>query len=359
VVNVRIRGIYSTALTSLLLRNNFKVVQPSATISERFNLPKEGTEKSLLTELDIYDRLDRQGVNAVGDEYSVMTFVELLKSTLDDAVFRRRLSLYSESSTPSNQAYFETAIQETSMDKEPLSLGGRTRINIEFPGSSKRTLDSFRALVTPTLERHHYYKACSGGISSLLEMAEKMLKKDCPKMVVETLLRESVERELPREGSRISIEHVKISGRVFHLGPAEIMDFDERNGKVRLLRTFTRTGIYDALRIRKNPGDYAVTEMILGDWSFKTRYFSKDGKYKGTYTNINTPIEMYPGKIRYVDLEVDVCLWSDGKIKKVDQEKLEERVAHGYVSGKLVQIVGEKMEKIIDSLSPNVEKNDF
>jgi len=358
VVNVRIRGIYSTALTSLLLRNDFKVVQPSATIGERFNLPEEA-EKGLLPDLDIYDRLDRQGVNAVGDEDSVKAFTDLLKSTLDDAVFRRWYPLYSESNAPDSRTYLGTVVQETFMEKGSTNLGGKTHLNIEFPGSSKRTLDGFRALVTPTLDNHHYYKACIGRISSLLEMAEKMLEKDCPRMEVETLLRESVERELPHEGSRISMEHVKISGKVFHLGPAEIVEFDERNGRVRLSRTFTKTGVYDALRIRKNPGDYAVTEMMLGEWSFKTRYFSRDGRYKGTYVNINTPTEIYPGKIRYVDLEVDVCLWPDGKILKVDQEKLEERVVHGYISGKLAQIVGEKMEKILSSLNPDVERHDL
>ena len=120
-------------------------------------------------------------------------------------------------------------------------------------------------------------------------------------------LKEETAREFPDEGSRIGIEHVKLDGRIIHLGEAQIVEMNE-NGRLKLLRTFTRPGIFDGLGTREEPGDYAVTELKLGDWSLRTRYIPIDSVCKGTYTNLNTPIELYPEKIRYVDLEIDVLL---------------------------------------------------
>jgi hypothetical protein len=356
VINFRIRGIYSTALASLLLDKDFRIVQPSAKIRERFNLPRQ-LEKNLPLGLDIYDRLDRQGINAVGDEGSVKAFAQLLRSTFDDVVVRQRVSTYAGTNSSYTRANLEIASHETSLEVETSSSARKVSLNIEFPGSSKKKLDGLRAMVTSTLDGHNHYKACGGRISSLLHMAEKMLEKDCSRKEVEALFKETIEREYPQEGSRINLEHVKVDGKVFDLGTAEITEFDKKNGRIKLLRTFIKKGLYDGLKTRKSPGDYAVTEMKLGDWSFRTRYYSKDGKYKGTYVNINTPIELYPSSIRYVDLEADVCLWPDGKIREIDKRKLEEMIHAGYVSEKLGRIVSEKIEEVLGSLSLNAEKN--
>jgi len=355
-INARIRGIYSTALTSLLLDNDFKIVQPSEAIRERFNL-QEKLEDSPPLDLDIYDRLDRQGVNAVGDEDAVKAFAVLLQATLDDAVYRRRLSAYPAFGSPDDQTNMELALQKAAVEEGISGSRRRIGLNVEFPGSSKWTLDRFRALATPTLDGHHFYKACGGGISSLLDMAEKMLEEGCARKEVEALFKETIEREFPYEGSTISVEHVKITGKVFDLGPAKMAISNQRTGKIRLLRTFAKKGVYDALEVSKYPGDYAITEMKLGEWSFNTRYFAKDGRYKGTYANINTPIELYPTKIRYVDLEADVCLWPDGRTQKVDRENLDEMVVEGYVSAKLAPIVDDKIEEVLNSLSLDPERN--
>ncbi|MEM0010684.1 MAG: RNA-binding protein, partial [Candidatus Bathyarchaeia archaeon] len=65
VFKAKVRGIYTTALTKILLDNGFKIVQPSKTIKERFNLPETIGEEQQ-PDAEIFDRLDKQGVNIVG-----------------------------------------------------------------------------------------------------------------------------------------------------------------------------------------------------------------------------------------------------------------------------------------------------
>jgi len=331
---VKIRGIYATALTNLLLDyenilgdqtssellldNDFAIVQPSITARERFGL-KENDE---FPNLEVCDRQDRQGVQASGTAEAVNAFTSILQSCLDDVVVRK--------------------------GEAPASLlEGSRYVDVEFPALSKKKLDEIRRSVTPTMDGHHYYKACEVNVSSALDMAEKLLEKGSPREEVEKLLKQTIRAKYPIVGSLIEIEHVKLHGKVFNLGKAVIEAFDHPKSLVQFRRVFKKKGIYDGLKIDKDSGDYAVTEAKIGEWYFKTQYFAKDGRYKGTYINLNTPIELYPYGIRYMDLEVDVCVWPNGRVKKLDEKKLKEAAVEGIITPKLVRIVKEKLQEIM------------
>jgi Ribonuclease G/E len=467
VTNVRVRGVYSTALTKILLDNGFKIVQPSIAISERFRL-KELEEPP---DLDVYDKSNRQGVHALGKTNPFDTFISILRSLLDDAIIRKwevapegiykglvknvdpatssvLVDIGSASGKISSKELSHSSQREIVVQVEGRKAGteepflttkiripgkyavlipsgqvkisrkirdGQTRsrlqklgeelahenwgilwrtasanqppeklknevlslvkqgeaimekarsaeapaglweeiqfADIEFPALSKKKLDETRRTVVPTLDGHHLYKACRGKVSLALDMAEKLLEKGCPYGEVEELFKQTVEPEYPAEGSLIDIHHVKLDGKVFNLGPAKIETFDSNESIIRFRRIFEAEGKYDGLETHKEPGDYAITEAKLGEWHFKTQYFSKDGQSKGIYINLNTPIELYPRGIRYVDLEVDICIWPDGKIKILDEEKIEEALAQGLVNKKLGEIVREKMQSVIEGLS--------
>lgn len=81
---VKIRGIYSTALTKLLLDNGFTIVQPSIEIEERFHLPK--CEEKF--NIEIHDKADHQGIKAIGSLDSIEALYGLLKK-FDDVVIRK------------------------------------------------------------------------------------------------------------------------------------------------------------------------------------------------------------------------------------------------------------------------------
>ncbi len=228
-------------------------------------------------------------------------------------------------------------------------------VDMEFPALSKKRLDEARGTVTPTMDGHHFYKACGVRVSSALDMAEKLLERGSPTEEVEVLFEQTVGREYPTEGSLIKIEHVKLDGNVFNLGTAQVEAFDGDEPLIRFRRIIKGEGTYDGLKTRKEAGDYAITEAKVGEWHFETRYFSMDGQFKGAYINLNTPIELYPYGIRYVDLEVDICLWPSGKVQKLDEEKLEEAVKEGIITEKLAEIVKEKAQSLMKNLSHRIK----
>lgn len=323
-------------MTKLLLDHNFSIVQPSATIKERFRLE----ELDEPPDLDVSDRPDLQGVQAYGKVESINAFKSILQSNLDDVVVREwhTTALYPPAGVLRGKSI--------NLVKE-----GESAIDVEFPALSKKKLDELRSAVVPTVGGHHYYKACGERVSSALDMVEKMLDKGCSRTDMEHLFKQTIEANYPRVGSLIDIEHVKLDGQVFNLGKASIEAFDHNKSFIQLSRVFKTTGVYDGLKTRKAPNDYAVTEVKLGEWHFKTKYFSNKGRYKGAYINLNTPIELYPHGIRYVDLEVDVCVWPNGRVRVLDEKKLEDAATEGLINQKLVKMVKKKLRELVKELS--------
>jgi hypothetical protein len=306
---------YSTALTRLLLDHGFEIVQPSRSIRDRFGIG----ELNEPPDLDIRERRDRQGVLVSGAAESIHNFNSILRSHLHDVIIREQSSV-----------------------THPF--------DVEFPALSKEKLDDIRRSVTETMERHHYYKACGGNFSVAVDMAERLLEKGGPIEEVDRLFRQTVGAGFPTVGSRIDVEHVKLDGRVLHLGEALVEDFGDDDSVIEFSRIVKGEGTYDGLGTRREPGDRAVTEAKIGGWHYKTRYFSKDGRHKGTYINLNTPIELYPYGIRYVDLEVDICVWPSGRVGKVDEKKLESAAAEGIVTQTLVKTVKKKMRELMQAI---------
>ncbi|MGQ9565842.1 MAG: DUF402 domain-containing protein [Candidatus Bathyarchaeales archaeon] len=459
-VKAKIRGIYSTALTKLLLNNGFEIVAPSVACKERLGLEDDNAAPDITIE----DRYDRHGIRTMGKQDPTDKLKGVLQSSLDDTIVRKwpvsvdgiykgllrgidlptrsvlidigaavgrvpekekseiasrevivqvkrrrigakeptlstlieipgkyavlipkgkvgvslkicdpevRAKLYElgkELATPewgiiwrssaATQPFEKLRNEVTSLVNEaktvflraaqveaPATLWeGSFVMDVELPALSKKKLDEVRGAACLTLPLHHYYKVCGGKIASNLEMAEALLKKGKAEDEVKALFKQMVEAEFPFTGATIGIEHVKVSGLVFYLGKASVELLDDN--VVCLRRIFTKEGIYDGLGVKKEVGDVAVTRAKLGEWYFQTKYFSKDGEYKGAYVNLNTPIELYPHCIRYVDLEVDLCVSPDGAIKIVDEAKLEKAVNKGYVSEKLAKTVQQKMREV-------------
>ncbi|MBC7130058.1 DUF402 domain-containing protein, partial [Candidatus Bathyarchaeota archaeon] len=235
-----------------------------------------------------------------------------------------------------------------SKDAPSLLLEASYFMDIEFPSASKKKLDELRGYVTATIEGHHFYKSCGGRVSATLEMAERLLEKGECASEVKEMFRRQVEPEFPEEGSIVDVKHVKLSGSVFNLGKATIESLDA--DRLTYSRTIKCDGIYDGLNVPKEAGDKAVSETILGEDYIITKYLSKDGVLKGAYVNLNTPVEIYPNAIRYVDLEVDVCLLPDGSKKILEVNKLEGALNRGLISKQLFEKTLKKAKRILEDI---------
>ena len=316
-VKVKVRGIYSTALTKILLQVGFTIIEPSPVIRSRFGIERAQEPEDAL----IRDSRDKQGIVIEGEKDSVGAIVATLRSALPEAVFRPLSQL-----SPSLEQ-----IEARRLSWAEFIKLGRESFEIEFPSSCKLALDRLRAEVAPTLPGHHLLKVIDSPRVDAVEAGLSGVSGE------EEGLAEALKRELIydhyREGRAIFIHHAKLNGVSFRLG-GRISGFGQGTG-LTIKRQFRGGGRYDGLEVPIDQGDWGMVEVEEGSWICKRSYFSAQGELKGEVYNINTPIEFYPEGLRYVDLEVDVVRWPHGRTLVIDKEELEQRLRQGFLTDEL------------------------
>ncbi|MCD6083458.1 hypothetical protein DRJ00_03020 [Candidatus Aerophobetes bacterium] len=318
-VGLKIRGIYATALTKFFLEHNLAIVQPSRTIKERFRSYKK-IDSPQPIEVKIRDLEDRQGISLQGEPDKVKFVAELIRKQFFDAICWKR------------------------------RYGELEFVEIEFPYLAKSALDELRNEVLPTVANHHRLRIIA---SEYVDLVEKMQLTSHPERRKAT--GEALEKMLIwdkfEKGKMVAIDHVKLNGKIISLSEGKIIEISPEERKLVLKRTgYKGKDRYDGLELPKEEGDYALTEVREGSWFYKHTYHRRDGKLLGEYYNINTPVEFYPDKIRYVDLEIDVIRWPDGKVKVVEEELLEQKLRLGFLSEKLARKAKEVAEKLRERL---------
>jgi hypothetical protein len=323
---VKIRGIYSTALTKLLLEADYGITDPSPEIEERFGL----ASPARLPEILIKDRDGRQGVEIISEADGISRLVGVLQRRLLDGVLLR----------------FEPLEEsEKELLDELESSRELAHAWFEFGGASKETLDALRSTVAPTLARHHRLRILH---PRTLEKAEKQTGKH-PRFkedLERTLFREIILIPL-RKTEVVRLEHIKISGKPVR--PREGVLLKARGNRILVKRTFSG-GRYDGLDLPIEEGDYGITELEEGGWQVKHAYYSIEGRLKGEYFNINTPVELYPYGARYLDLEIDVVRRFQESPFLTDREDLSLLVKEGFIGAELekkaLEVAGGLLKKL-------------
>jgi hypothetical protein len=299
---IKIRGIYATALTRFFLDKGALIVCPSSEVASRFG-DKNFHRAREDFDVQIEDRPDGQSVIITGPLAVRDTVVAWLRKTFWDAPFR--------------------------------TAAGWTEV--ELPAVSKALLDELRARVTPTVPGHHQLRIFGSEYVDLLEKKE---------LAAHPEKRESAGRNLAAKliwenytpGREIGFEHVKPEGRLISLRPGRVLEADRRPGRLLLKREgFQAGGHYDGLESAKKKGDYELCEIQNGRWYYHHRHFRADGRPIGSYFNINTPVEFYPDRVRYIDLEIDTVCWPDGSTAIIDRQKLHDHLQAGRLSNRLCQ----------------------
>ncbi|MBS7611919.1 DUF402 domain-containing protein [Candidatus Bathyarchaeota archaeon] len=207
-----------------------------------------------------------------------------------------------------------------------LILEGEGVYRLDFP--HKSLLDDLRSKVVPTVKGHHIYR-CFREFGAAIDFAEFMLARSVDRTFVEDCLDRFIGFKSLEVGSRLEFEHRKLDGTVLNLAPGIVENIDPELLTVK--RRIYGSGFYDGLEVAKEVGDYALTRFKPGDWLIEHRYFSSHGEFKGIYININTPVEVVKGLVRYIDLAVDVSAKPGEKPKVLDMSELEKFYEEGIV----------------------------
>ncbi|MEM1657803.1 MAG: ribonuclease E/G [Candidatus Jordarchaeales archaeon] len=463
-IQVRVRGIYTTALSKLFLKHGLSITQSSSVLAERLKIERTMEPP----DVEVFDTKNRQGVVITGEKKPLERVVNIIREELEDVIIRKAkvnlnaiyvgriigkrgdraiadigcLKLPVKGSCkeegeiqllricevdPRPQATGEIAIAgkyvvltssghvgvsnkikdrdirnvlyrignkmkpagvgiifRTAAGKADLSLitkeveeigeelkkiislsenvdeptlirEGDETVIAEFPASAKKQLDEIRGSVTPTIDGHHFYKSLGSDVALLVDFAENLISKhpELRSEIKETLQKMTISDSL-KNGSKVRFEHIKLDGKVLFLHGKILQNKDDQEIVVK--RSFTEGGYYDGLNVPKEEGDYGITRVRVGEWFFRTEYYSKNGEFKGAFHNINTPIEIYPGKIRYVDLEIDVVQLPDGTLRIIDKNALEEAFIKGYITEKLKQKAEQIAEYIVENVCTNRPK---
>jgi len=208
--------------------------------------------------------------------------------------------------------------------------GGGATTWVWFGRESRFALDEKRRAVTTTMQGHHRVKAGSRSASAAVDYVEALCadpsadgESDFPFVV-------TARQFGPRAGGSLTLGHGKPDGRLITLGRADVQSVDG-DGTVTVEREMSPGGRYDALDVPKEAGDVAETKLKEGRWWYPTTYRDGDGRSKGTYVNVCTPVEIFPDTARYVDLHVDVIKHADGTVERVDDDELDAAVEAGTV----------------------------
>lgn len=304
-LTVKIRGIYATALTQFFLQQGITIVQPSKPVMKRFSKNKNFSLKAQ-PRLFIWDMGNKHGIIIKGQSSDLEFVHNLLTPTFWDAIYRKVSKDFNE--------YLE----------------------VEFSTISKTILDELRREIKPTIIKHHHFKCINSKLVDLVENVNLCLYPNRWKNIAKDLEYRLIWFGYS-PGQELSIEHVKPDGRIISLSEGKILEAYQKEHKLILKRTkYKGRGIYDGLNIPKQSGDYAISTVYEGAWHYGHDYYRTSGEFVGSYININTPIELYPDRIRYVDLEIDVVIWPNGTLEHVDNEKLVSLSKNGFLTSQLL-----------------------
>ncbi|BDC19416.1 DUF402 domain-containing protein [Acidianus sp. HS-5] len=385
-MKVRIRGIYTTALTYLLSKN-FEIVQQSPQIAERFmqytkREPADITFKDsedkgslivmgnitedYLKELFPYSIVWKSPVNLYSfieiqnckyQNYDVEPCLEkgiVIKPPIDDKIILsmpKAVSKFAMLWRGEGRTFFSEHVNpedkrrllNISIKYNKKGYNIKWRSNSQFENNDalekdlenlmfryenedfynqgcyffliilsledKLNLDRIRSNIIQTINFHHMLKMSR---SKEVDIAEN--NKATPRQILDSMIKDTME-----------IEHIKINRKRIFLKPGKVIKKNVSDDGYCLLlkREISGNGYYDGLGIRKEDGDYDVMEIDSRKWHEIHNYYRKDGILKGKYINISTPPELMDGRIRYIDLDVDVVI-KNGEKFVIDEEKLEE-----------------------------------
>ncbi|MFX0103354.1 MAG: ribonuclease E/G [Candidatus Hodarchaeota archaeon] len=249
---------------------------------------------------------------------------------------------------------------------DPLGL---THLNILFSKDSLDYLDTTRRDVISTVKNHHALRILAQKTKdgeALIDFIEYLTanmrdQEENLARIFNNFIHENV--GFPEKYSMVQFLHYKPDGAMYKLKPGKVIDVfyskddilagNESCASLLLKREFNPTpwhrSFYDGFEgLDIQPGDYSECHVKENFPVIHNKYFRKNGDFIGSYYNISTPVQIYPGEIIYLDLEIDVVEDALGEKKIIDQERLDDVVNKGYISKKMKDFARDVAKKLIE-----------
>lgn len=310
-MRIKIRGIYTTALTRFFLDRGMTIVSPSDKAAARFE-GAERIEPGGDCDIGIQDLKSMQGISMLGSREALERAVSRMQETLWDAICSRK-------------------------DPE------RAVFKIEFPYHSKIILDEIRNAVLPTIQNHHRFKIIDTEAVDRIE--EEITDLPHHRTSLSDRLANDILLPALREGNEIQFEHRKLNAERFWLRSGTIEEIDPKNMSITVRRRLQGGGLYDGLDAKIEEGDYDLCRISDGSMAYTHFYYRNDGTFIGSYRNMNTGIELFPDRVRYIDLELDVVHRPGDKEKIVDKQEFHRFYRKGYFTKRLFDRVWEEASR--------------
>lgn len=215
---------------------------------------------------------------------------------------------------------------EDSVAPELLMEGSPTAL-LMIPGYTKKVLDEVRSEIAPTVDKHHKYKAADRSHDLAVDAVENLTSDESLLGRFEEVMKGLEPVEV---GDSLRFTHLKPDGSSPSFGRGRVIDVEGE--EIQLQR-----GVDQGIRgLPSENAEYAVTSVEEGSWMIVSEYFDRSDESTGMFININTPAEIYPWEVRYMDLCVDVVV-QNGDVEVMDSGELDDHVAEGRISPELAE----------------------
>ncbi len=122
----------------------------------------------------------------------------------------------------------------------------------------------------------------------------------------------------------VTVNSRKYDGTVSRTWTAEILEFSD---SLLVLRgEFDRDVRHDDLGLIRK-GTVSIEYFPIGKWFSVFQFHEADSRFRNFYCNINMPPKFAGGALDYVDLDIDVVIWPDGRQEILDRDEFEKNAA--------------------------------
>ena len=153
-------------------------------------------------------------------------------------------------------------------------------------------------------------------------------------------------------GDVVTVNARKYDGRIRRSWPGGLVS--ERDGLITLLARFSETHVHSDLGTI-HAGTVSLEHFWLDRWYNVFQFREADGTPKAIYSNIAMPATFDGAVIDYVDLDIDVIRWPDGRVEVLDRDDFEENsITFGYPDD-----VKKAAENALDDLLALIDSREF